>query len=94
MPLQHGNRLRVGFLQIDAPVLQFIERYPRVGHRAPYLGSRRDDTKVAVEILQLRFAMAGRTGFIQHLKALRRFPSVSCITINRMECPPVKPTDL
>jgi hypothetical protein len=94
MPLQHGDRLRVGFLQIDAPVFQFVQRYTRVGYRAPYEGSRRDHTKVAVEILQLRFAVAWRTGFIQHLKALRRFPSVSVITINRVECPPVKPTDL
>src|ERR1700760_1511993 len=99
MPLQDRSRLRIGFLQIDAPILQLIERYPDVAHRASHIGSRRDHAEVAVQILQLRLAMALRAGFIEHLEILRTFRSVSSsgkelTTIDRLACPPVKPTDL
>src|SRR5260370_15734167 len=57
MPLQHGARQRIGFLQVDAPVFQLIERNPRIGHRAAHIGPRRDHAEIAIQILHLRFAM-------------------------------------
>src|ERR1700761_7108695 len=64
--LKHSGRHAVGFLQIDAPVFQFVERNPCVRDGATHIGSRRDHAEIAVEILHLRFAMARGTEFIQH----------------------------
>jgi hypothetical protein len=65
MPLQHRARDGVGLLQIDAPVFQLVEGYPRVGHRAPHIGSWRVHAEIAVQLLHLRFAMARGPEFIQ-----------------------------
>src|SRR6202790_1889836 len=66
MPLQHRARDGVGLLQVDAPIFQLVERYPRIGHRAAHIGSRRYHAEIAIEILHLRLAMARGTEFIQH----------------------------
>src|SRR5436309_834795 len=66
MTLQHRDRNGVGFLQVDAPVFQFIKRYARVAHGTANIGSRRDHAEVAVQILYLRFAVTRRPEFIQH----------------------------
>src|SRR6058998_2374745 len=102
MPLQYGARDRIGLLQIDAPVFQFVERDPHVGDGAAHIGSWRDHAEIAVQILHLRFAMARGTEFIEHRKPLRlaarglalsifsKFRSI----INRSYCPPRKLTYL
>src|ERR1700704_2320419 len=77
MPLQHGAGDGVGLLQVDAPVFQLVERYPRIGHRAAHIGSRRDHAEIAIKILYLRFAMARRTEFVQHGWTLRLAPGYS-----------------
>src|SRR5881394_2201609 len=59
MPLQHRGGDGIGLLQIDAPIFQFVERNPFVGDRAAHIAARGNHTKVAVQILHLRFAMAG-----------------------------------
>src|SRR5216684_631937 len=74
MPLQHRGWDRVGFLQVDAPVFQLVERYPCIGHRAAHVGSRRDHPEIAIQILYLRLAMARGTEFIQHGWILRLAP--------------------
>jgi len=66
MALQHGGRGGVGFLQIDAPVLQLVERNPDVGDGTTHKGAGRDHAEIAVEILHLRFAMARGTELVQH----------------------------
>src|SRR3984893_645687 len=71
MPLQHRARDGVGLLQVDAPIFQLVERYPRIGHRAAHIGSRRYHAEIAIQILHLRFAMARGTEFIQHGRILR-----------------------
>src|SRR6516165_2856246 len=65
MPLQNGARYRIGLLQVDAPIFQLIERDPRIGHRAAHIGSRRDDAEIAVEILDLCFAVARGAELVQ-----------------------------
>jgi hypothetical protein len=67
MSLQDGGRRCIGFLQIDAPIFQLVERYPHIGDRATNKGSGRDHTEITVEILHLRFAMARGAEFVQHV---------------------------
>jgi len=76
MPLQHRARDRVGLLQIDAPVFQLVERYPRIGHRAAHVGARRGHAEIAIQILHLRFAMA-------------RGPEIYSARLNSPTSPPV-----
>ena len=57
MPLQHGAGDGIGLLQVDAPIFQFVEWYPYIGHRAAHIGSRRDHAEITIQILHLRFAM-------------------------------------
>ena len=76
MPLQHGGRNRVGLLQVDAPVFQFVERNLHAGDRAAHIGARRDHAEIAIQILHLRFAMARGTEFIQHGQNPRIVPAV------------------
>src|SRR5258705_9030449 len=76
MPLQHGAGDSVGLLQIDAPVFQFVERYPRIGHRAAHVSSRRDHAEIAIQILHLGFAMARGTEFIQHGEVSDQSPAI------------------
>ena len=71
MPLQHGDRLRVGLLQIDAPVFQLVERDAHLGDGAADIGSWRDHAKVAVEILHLRFTAARGAELVQQDDVLR-----------------------
>ena len=66
MPLQNRVWQSIGFLQIDAPVLQLVKRYPRVGHCAPDVRARRDHAEIAVQILHLRLAMPRGREFVQH----------------------------
>jgi hypothetical protein len=73
MPLQHGGGLRVSLLQIDAPVFQFVEWDAGVGDGAADIGSGRDHTEIAVEILHLRFAAARGAELVQQDYTLR-FP--------------------
>src|SRR6478609_4454798 len=104
MPLQHRGGRGVGFLQVHAPVLQLVERNPRVGDRAAHERSRRDHAEIAVEILHLRFAMARGAELVQHGRkspwraAPGRYPEgTMCWTgcsIDRVACPPGKPTAL
>src|SRR5260370_212036 len=53
MPLQHGRGNSIGFLQIDAPVFQFVERDPRVGDRAAHIGSWRAHSEIPSHIFHL-----------------------------------------
>src|SRR5258708_7741750 len=68
MPLQDRGRDRVGFLQVDAPILQFVERNAGIGNGATYIGSRRDHAEIAVQILHLRLAMTRGAEFIKHVE--------------------------
>src|SRR5262249_19085838 len=71
MPLQHRLRLGIGLLQVDAPVLQLIERDAHVSDGAADIGSRRDHAEVAVEILHLRFTAARGAELVQQDCVLR-----------------------
>ena len=67
MALQHGGRGGVGLLQVDAPVLQLVERDPDVGDGTTHKGAGRDHAEIAIEILHLRFAMARGIELVQHV---------------------------
>src|SRR2546425_1255925 len=71
MPLEHGGRHRIGFLEIDAPVFQFVERDPHVRYGAAHIGSGRHHAEIAIQILHLRFAMPRGTKLVQHRLTLR-----------------------
>src|SRR3982074_3445335 len=75
MPLQPRARDRVGLLPVDAPIFQFVERYPRFGHRATHIGPRRNHAEIAVQILHVGFAMARGTEFVQQDWTLRSTPA-------------------
>ena len=70
MPLQDGFRRRIGFLQIDAPVFQLIERNVFAGHGAAHIGAGLDNAKIAVQIFDFGFAVSGRSEFIEHVIVL------------------------
>ena len=69
----------VGFLQLDAPIFQLVERNRLAGDRAAHEGARADDAIIAVEIAKLGLAgskwdaletihdgnWAKKTGFMQ-----------------------------
>src|SRR2546423_3249365 len=100
MPLQHGDGLRIGLLQIDAPVFQLVERDAGVGDGAADIGSGRDHAEIAVEILHLRFTAARGAELVQQDYTLRfpwgatqapgqlifELPSI----INKSWCPPLQ----
>ena len=65
MPCQHGLRRRVGFLPVHAPVFQIVQRNVLTGNCTAYIRARRRDTKVAVEVFDLRFTVAGWSEFIE-----------------------------
>src|SRR5437879_3471437 len=71
MPLQHGDRLRIGLLQVDAPVFQLVERDAGVGDGAADIGAGRDHAEIAVEILHLCFAAARGAELVQQDYTLR-----------------------
>ena len=60
MALQHGLGARVGLLQVDAPVFQFLQRDRHAGHGAAHERARPHDAEIAVEELDLRFPRHGR----------------------------------
>ena len=66
---RRGNR--IGFLQVDAPVFQLVERDPHVGDGAAHIGPGRDHAEIAIQILHLRFAIPRGTEFIKHRQTLR-----------------------
>ena len=47
--LQHGFRRRIGLLQLDAPVFEFLQRNRHAGHCASHERARTNDAKIAVE---------------------------------------------
>lgn len=49
MSLQDGHRLRIGFLQIDAPVFQLVERDAYVGDGAADVGAGYDVVKAVLD---------------------------------------------
>jgi hypothetical protein len=80
--LQDRARESVGFLQVDAPVFQFVEWNASVGDTATDVGSWRNHPEIAIEILHARFALTGLAKFIQQC-----FSPVSGITmiLNRID---------
>src|SRR5262249_12493750 len=56
MALQHRLGTRIGLLQVDAPVLELLERDRHAGDGAAHERARPDHAKVAVEELDLGFA--------------------------------------
>src|SRR3954465_1499695 len=104
MSLQHCGGCGVGLLQVHAPVLQLVERNARVGYRAAHIRPRRDHAEIAVEILHLRFAMARGAELVQHgrnapwkaspWKTLEGTMCSTGFSIDRVACPPGKPTGL
>ena len=53
----------VGLLAVDAPIAQFLERDGLSGDCAAHEGAWAKDAKVAVKILDFRFARVGRAPF-------------------------------
>ncbi len=53
MPLQDGLRCRVGLLQVDAPIAEFLQWDGNAGHRATHERSRPHDAKITVEVFNL-----------------------------------------
>ena len=70
MPLQHGFRIDVGLLQVNASIFQLFERDRQAGHRATHEGTRPHDAKVAVEIFDLGLTRHGgrAIGSVQHAR--------------------------
>src|SRR6185295_8420041 len=64
LTLQDRLRRRIGLLQIDAPVLEFLERDRDTGHRTTDKGTRPHDTEIAVEILYFRLTIHRRGAII------------------------------
>ena len=62
-PLHHGGGTRIGLLPFDAPVAHFVQRDRGAGDGAQDVKSRAYDPKIAVEILNLRFAGRCRAPF-------------------------------
>ena len=75
LPLQHRFGRGIGFLQVDAPVAQLLERNGDAGHRATHEGARPHHAEIAVEIFDLGLAgHRGRTiGTIEQMR-LRLLP--------------------
>jgi hypothetical protein len=69
---EHGVRTRVGFLQLHAPIFQFLERNGRAGDRTPYESPGLDDAEIPVEVLDLRLPGHGRRSIktIEHVGLL------------------------
>jgi hypothetical protein len=67
--LQHRLRTGIGFLQLDAPVFELLEWDRRAGHCTTHEGSRPDDAKITIEILDLGLTRHGRAVIkaIQHV---------------------------
>ncbi len=59
MPLQHRLGRRIGFLQLDAPIPQLLERDRHPCHRAAHKGARPHDAKIAIEIFDVGLAGHG-----------------------------------
>src|ERR1700730_10282161 len=59
MPLQHGFRIDVGLLQVNAPIFQLFERDRQAGHRATHEGTRPHDAKIAVKVFDLGLTRHG-----------------------------------
>ena len=55
-----GGRSRVSLLAVDAPIAQFLERDGLSCDSAAHERAGADDSKVAVKILDFRFARVGR----------------------------------
>jgi hypothetical protein len=58
--LQHRLRIRIGLLQLNAPIFQFLQRNRYAGHRATYKGSRPHNAEIAVEIFNFCLPGHGR----------------------------------
>jgi hypothetical protein len=58
--LQHRLRTRIGLLQLNAPIFQFLQRNRYAGHRATYEGSRPHNAEIAVEIFDFCLPGHGR----------------------------------
>ena len=71
MAIEHGDRRGIGFLQINAPVLQFLQRYRHPGDRAAHECAGPYDPEIAVEKLHLGFPRHRRWAIkaVQHIKA-------------------------
>jgi hypothetical protein len=50
VPPQDGLGRRIGLLQVDAPVSQFLKRNGRAGHRAADESAGPYDAKIAVQV--------------------------------------------
>ena len=67
MPLEHRLGIDIGFLQIDAPVLELLERNRCAGHCAAHERAGTDHAKVPVKIFELASpSSAGSDQSIQH----------------------------
>src|SRR5712691_5191423 len=64
MALQHRLRAGIGFLQVDAPVFQLLERDRDAGDGAAHERPRPDHAEVAVEELDVRLARHGRWAIV------------------------------
>jgi hypothetical protein len=60
VPLQNGLGGRIGFLQIDAPVSQFLKRNGRPGHGAANERTGPYDAEIAVQVFD--FSLSGTRG--------------------------------
>ena len=58
MPLQHGLGRRIGFLQINAPVSQFLKRNSRAGHGATDKSAGPHHAEIAVKIFDFGLSWA------------------------------------
>src|SRR5579862_2447384 len=60
LALRHGRGRGIGFLQVDAPVAQLLERNGDAGHRAAHEGAGAYHAEIAVEIFDI--GLAGHRG--------------------------------
>ena len=58
VPLQRGSRVGIGFLPLNAPVAQFVERNLAAGNGAADEIPRHEDLEIPVEIAEPRLAAA------------------------------------
>src|SRR5579862_9931637 len=78
LALRHGLGRGIGFLQVDAPVAQLLERNGDAGHRATHESAGAYHAEIAVEIFDIGLAgHRGRTiGTIEQVR-LRLLPRKS-----------------
>jgi len=56
MPLQNGFRRRIGFLEVHAPISEFLQRIWYAGYRATHESARPHDAKIAIEVFYFGFS--------------------------------------